>query len=207
MVDASTKATSEQLKRQLIALRLRIVNLTPAAGAEPEPWLDDDQQRVWRQVVALLMTLPSAIDSDLQRNAGLTLYEYLVLAALSETADGMLQMSDLAYRANSSLSRLSHVISRLEKRGWVIKRPCENDRRASTVVLTAAGEKKIRDAASGHAHLVQELVVEPLSPVQLQQLGEAAAAVVQAIDTANRARKLSDAQSPDPADDSAIGGV
>jgi DNA-binding MarR family transcriptional regulator len=116
-------------------------------------------------------------------------------------------MSDLAYRANSSLSRLSHLISRLEKRGWVIKRPCENDRRASTVVLTAAGEKKIRDAASGHAHLVQELVVEPLSPVQLQQLGEAAAAVVQAIDTANRARKLSDAQSPDPADDSAIGGV
>lgn len=174
---------------------------TPAPGAPPEPWLDDVQQQAWRQVVGLFMTLPGAIDSDLQRNAGLSLFEYLVLAALSEAADGTLQMSDLAYRANSSLSRLSHLISRLEKRGWVTKRPCENDRRASAVVLTAAGEKKIRVAAPGHARLVQELVVEPLSPVQLQQLGEAAATVVQAIDTAHRARKLLDAQRPDPAED------
>jgi len=83
------------------------------------------------------MTLPGAIDSDLQRNAALSMYEYLVLAALSETPDGMLQMSDLAHQANSSLSRLSHLISRLEKRGWVTKRPCQNDRRASTVSLAS----------------------------------------------------------------------
>src|SRR5262245_31197000 len=148
------------------------------------------------------MTLPGALDSDLQRTAGLSMYEYSVLAARSETSDGMLQMSDLAYQTNSSLSRLSHLISRLEKRGWVKKRPCENDRRASTVMLTAAGEKKIRGAAPGHARLVRELVVEPLSPAQLQQLGEAAATVVQAIYTANRARKRSDAQSPESTDDS-----
>jgi DNA-binding MarR family transcriptional regulator len=177
------------------------VNQKPAPGVRPEPWLDDDQQQAWRQVVGLFMTLPSAIDSDLQRNARLSLYEYLVLAALSETPHGMLQMSDLAHQANSSLSRLSHLISRLEKRGWVNKRPCENDRRANTVVLTAAGEKKIRDAAPDHAHLVQKLVIEPLRPAQLQQLGQAAATVVQAIDTANRARKLSDAQSPDSTKD------
>lgn len=169
------------------------MNPTPPADARPEPWLTDDQQQAWRQVVGLFMTLPSAIDSDLQRNAGLSMFEYLVLASLSETADGMLQMSDLAHRANSSLSRLSHLISRLEKRGWVTKRPCENDRRASTAALTAAGEKKIRVAAPGHAHLVRELVIEPLSPGQLQQLGEAAATVVQAIDTANHAQKPSDA--------------
>lgn len=159
------------------------------ATARPEPWLDDDQQQAWRHVVGLFMTLPSAIDSDLQRNAGMTLYEYLVLASLSEAPDGMLQMSDLAQRANSTLSRLSHLISRLEKRGWVVKRPCENDRRASTVVLTAAGKKKIRGAALGHAQLVQQLVVQPLSPVQLQQLGEAAAKVVHAIEAASRGRK------------------
>lgn len=145
-------------------------------------WLDDDQQQAWRHVVGLLMMLPAAIDSDLQRNAGLSLYEYLVLANLSEAPDGMLQMSDLAHRANSSLSRLSHLISRLEQRGWVSKRPCENDRRASRVVLTATGKKKIRAAAPGHAQLVQELVVQPLSRAQLKQLGEAAAAVVEAID-------------------------
>jgi DNA-binding MarR family transcriptional regulator len=170
-----------------MARTLRIVNSNTAAGAHPEPWLNDDQQQAWRQVVGLFMTLPGAIDSDLQRNAGLSLYEYLVLAALSETADGMLQMRDLAYQANSSLSRLSHLISRLEKRGWVTKRPCENDRRASTVELTAAGEHKIRAAAPGHVRLVRKLVIEPLSSAQLQQLGRAAAAVVHAIGTVDRA--------------------
>lgn len=164
------------------------MNPTPARDARTEPWLNDDQQQAWRQVVGLFMTLPGAIDSDLQRNAGLSLYEYQVLAALSEAPDEMLQMSDLAYRANSSLSRLSHVISRLEKRGCVTKRPCENDRRASTVTLTAPGRRKIRSAAPGHARLVQELVVKPLSPVQLQQLGKAAGAVVQAIEKSNRSR-------------------
>jgi DNA-binding MarR family transcriptional regulator len=201
MVDASTNASPRKLKRQLKRFRLCIVHPTRRPGARREPWLDDDQQRAWRQVVGLFMTLPGALESDLQRNAGLSMYEYLVLAALSEAPNGMLQMSDLAYQANSSLSRLSHLISRLEKRGWVTKRPCENDRRASTVALTTAGEKKIRSAAPGHAHLVQELVVEPLTPVQLQQLGEAAASIVQAIDAADRARKQSDAQSPDQTND------
>ncbi|MGH3969233.1 MAG: MarR family winged helix-turn-helix transcriptional regulator [Mycobacterium sp.] len=201
LLDASTKIAPRKLKRQPITFRVRIVNPTPTPGTRSERWLNDDQQKAWRHVVGLFMTLPSAIDSDLQRNAGLSMYEYLVLASLSEMADGMLQMSDLAYRANSSLSRLSHLISRLEKRGWVTKRPCEHDRRASTVALTAAGEKKIRTAALGHAQLVQKLVVEPLSTVQLQQLGEAAATVVQAIDTANRTGKTSDAQSPDSTDD------
>ena|SRR5271165_6650571 len=170
--------------------KVRPVNLTPARDARREPWLDDDQQQAWRQIVGLFMTLPGAIDSDLQRHAGLSMYEYLVLASLSEAPGGLLQMTDLAYRANSSLSRLSHLISRLEKRGWVTKRPCEDDRRASTVTLTAPGEKKIRSAALGHAQLVQELVVKPLSPAQLQQLGKAAGAVVQAIETSNRSRKV-----------------
>ena len=147
-----------------------------------KPWLNDDQQQAWRHVVGLFMTLPSALESDLQRNAGMSMFEYVVLASLSEAPGGALQMSDLAYRANSTLSRLSHVISRMEKRGWVAKRPCENDRRASTVVLTAAGKTKIRAAAPGHAELVQQLVLRPLSAPQLEQLGRAAATIVDTIE-------------------------
>lgn len=135
------------------------------------------------------MTLPSALDSDLQRNAGMSLFEYLVLASLSEADNGMLQMSDLAHRANSTLTRLSHLISRLETRGWVVKRPSKNDRRASTVALTAAGKKKIHGAALGHAECVQQLVVRPLSAAQLKQLGASAATVVHAIEATNRGRK------------------
>jgi DNA-binding MarR family transcriptional regulator len=167
------------------------VKPTARRDAPSEPWLDHDQQRAWRQIVGLFMTLPVAIDGDLRRNAGLSFYEYLVLASLSETSYGMLQMSDLAYQANSSLSRLSHLISRLEKRGWVTKRRCANDRRASTVVLTTAGGEKIRSAAPGHAQFVQEVVTKSLTALQLQHLGDAATAVVHAINTADRTRKSS----------------
>jgi DNA-binding MarR family transcriptional regulator len=168
-------------------MRLKLVGVTTTA--RPEPWLDDGQQQAWRHVVGLFMTLPSALDGDLQRNAGISLFEYLVLANLSEADNGTLQMSDLAYRANSTLSRLSHLISRLEKRGWVVKRPSKNDRRASTVALTAAGKKKIHAAAPGHAECVQQLVVQPLGAAQLRQLGEAAATIVDVIETTNRGRK------------------
>jgi DNA-binding MarR family transcriptional regulator len=154
-----------------------------------EPWLDDDQQLAWRHVVGLFMTLPGALESDMQRNAGLSLFEYLVLASLSEADNGILQMSALAHRANSTLTRLSHLISRLEKRGWVVKRPSTSDRRASTVALTAAGKKKIDRAAPGHAECVQQLVVRPLGAAQLKHLGEAAATVVRAIETSDRGRK------------------
>jgi DNA-binding MarR family transcriptional regulator len=153
----------------------------PGPTAQEDYWLDADQQQAWRRVVALIMTLPAAIESDLQRTAGLTMFEYLVLASLSERDNATLRLSDLAYKANSSLSRLSHVVSRLEKHGWVRKRPCANDRRASEAVLTEAGFAKVVQAAPGHARLVQELVIQSLTQSQLEALGASAAIVADRI--------------------------
>ena len=159
----------------------------PEPAAQEDYWLDADQQQDWRHLVALIMTLPTAIESDLQRTAGLTMFEYLVLANLSEADETTLRMSDLAYKANSSLSRLSHVVSRLAKRGWVRKRPCTNDGRVSEVVLTKAGLAKVVHAAPDHARLVQELVVAPLTRPQLQALGASAAVIVERIAQRNNA--------------------
>lgn len=153
----------------------------PEPAAQGDYWLDADQQQNWRHLVALLMTLPTAIESDLQRTAGITMFEYLVLANLSEADETTLRMTDLAYKANSSLSRLSHVVSRLAKRGWVRKRPCANDGRVSEVVLTEAGLAKVVRAAPDHARLVQELVITPLTRPQLKALGGSAAAIVERI--------------------------
>lgn len=145
------------------------------AGAEM--WLNEEQQRAWRDVVQLCMKLPAAIDSDLQRTAGLTLFEYEVLARLSESGGRTLQMSDLAAAANSSLSRLSHVVSRLERRGWVNRQVCPNDGRATEAVLTKSGLAKLVEAAPDHVRAVRELVVDAVTPGQLRQLGAAAAKV------------------------------
>jgi DNA-binding MarR family transcriptional regulator len=146
-------------------------------------WLDDEQQAAWRGVVALFTKLPAALESDLQRSAGLTLYEYVVLALLSESVGQTLQMSELAAGTNSSLSRLSHVVSRLERRGWVTRQVCPNDGRANQAVLSESGLAKVVEAAPHHLRAVRELVIDAVTPTQLRQLGTAAAKVGQRIES------------------------
>lgn len=145
-------------------------------------WLTDDQQRAWRQLVPLLVMLPAALERDLQRATGLTIFEYMVLTNLSEADQLTLPMSELARRANSSLSRLSHVVSRLVDNGWVHKRSCPTDRRVSEVTLTKPGHAVLVKAAPHHVASVRERVIEPLSPAQLADLGRAAELIAERLD-------------------------
>jgi DNA-binding MarR family transcriptional regulator len=145
-------------------------------------WLNEEEQHAWRGVVQLFMKLPAAIDSNLQRTAGITQFEYAVLALLSESDDRTLQMSELAAGTNSSLSRLSHVVSRLERRGWVTRQVCPDDGRATEAVLTKSGLAKIVETAPDHIRVVRELVVDALTPSQLRQLGAAGVKIGQRID-------------------------
>jgi len=188
LVDASIKSYRVKLDASTYCSpKLVAMKLSPERAAQEDYWLDADQQQTWRHLVALMLTLPAALESDLQRTAGLTMFEYLVLANLSEADDATLRMTELAYRASSSLSRLSHVVSRLAKRGWVLKRPCTNDGRVSEVVLTEGGRAMVVQAAPDHARRVQELVIEPLTQRQLKALGDSAAAVVERIAQRNGA--------------------
>jgi DNA-binding MarR family transcriptional regulator len=155
---------------------------TDGQEAGAELWLDAEQQAAWRAVVHLFTKLPPALESDLQSTAGLTLYEYTVLALLSEADASTLQMSELAAGTFSSLSRLSHVVSRLERRGWVTRQACPGDGRATQAVLTESGLAKVAGAAPDHVRAVRELVVDAITPAQLRQLGAAAAKVGQRVE-------------------------
>ena len=146
-------------------------------GADGEVWLDDGQQESWRAVLGLLTTLPAALDSDLRRTAGLTMFDYTVLASLSEAPKRTLQMSALAARAGASLPRLSHVVTRLEKRGWITREVCGRDARATNAVLTRSGWEKVVATAPHHAQTVRDLVIDALSPSQFRQLGTIAGKV------------------------------
>jgi DNA-binding MarR family transcriptional regulator len=134
-------------------------------------WLSDEQQAAWRGVVAMLLRLPAALDAELQRDAGLNHFDYLVLSGLSEAPDRTLRMSELAAMANSSLSRLSHVVSRLENKGWVRREPCPGDGRFINAVLTDDGWQKVAATAPGHVAAVRELLVDILSEEEFAQLG------------------------------------
>jgi DNA-binding MarR family transcriptional regulator len=133
-------------------------------------WLTDEQQQAWRQFVTVLVRLPAALETQLQRDSGLTHMGYLVLSTLSEQEDRRLPMSRLAALASASLSRLSHVVARLEANGWVRRERCPTDGRVQLAVLTTDGYAKVVATAPGHAEAVQQLVFDQLSPTQVQQL-------------------------------------
>jgi DNA-binding MarR family transcriptional regulator len=134
-------------------------------------WLSDEEQAAWRPFVALLFRMPAALDAQLQRDAGISNFEYLVLSSLSEAPGRTLRMSELAAMASGSLSRLSHVVSRLESRGWVRREACPGDGRFINAVLTDEGWAKVVATAPGHVAAVRKLLVDVLSPEDLRTLG------------------------------------
>lgn len=146
------------------------------ASPPPEPaqeprWLDDAELVAWIRFSAMLMALPSALDAQLKRDAGLSLFGYMAMAGLSEAPERTLPMSELAVLANGSLSRLSHAVSSLERRGWVRRSPRPDNARITHATLTDAGYQKILDTAPGHVETVRRLVLDSVTPEQLRTLG------------------------------------
>src|SRR5260370_40903260 len=101
--------------------------------------------------MATFTLLPAAFDSQLQREAGMTHFEFGVMAALSRHPGRRLQLKDLAVISNGSLSRLSHVISRLERQGWV-RRVSGTKGRATNAELTEKGHRKLMQAGRVPLH-------------------------------------------------------
>jgi DNA-binding MarR family transcriptional regulator len=126
-------------------------------------WLNEQERAAWLRLAAVMLKLTPALDSELQRDSGLTHFDYLTLAMLSEAENRTLTMSELAAVVNSSLSRLSHVITKLEGRGWVERRPSPDSRRVTMARLTEAGWKVVVAAAPGHVEAVRELVFDGMS--------------------------------------------
>ena len=129
-----------------------------------------DELAAWVRLVAVLELLPGVLDAQLRRDAGLTHFEYFVLAMLSEAPERTLRMTALAHRTNATLPRLSHVVRRLEERGLVERFPCPEDGRATNARLTDEGWTAIRAAAPGHVETVRRNVIDALTPEQVGQL-------------------------------------
>ena len=101
---------------------------------------------------------------------------------LSEAPGRSLRMSELAVRANSSPSRLSHAVARLEERGWVRRERDSRDGRGTVAVLTDAGWDVLVRTAPGHVGAVREHLFDRLDPEQVEQLGAICAAVLDGLD-------------------------
>jgi DNA-binding MarR family transcriptional regulator len=149
-------------------------------------WLAPGQLASWLSVVRLITRLPWAMDAQLQRDAGLSMIEYQTMAMLGEAPQWTIRMSDLAERTSSSLSRLSHLVTRLETRGYVRREADPADGRFTNAILLPAGVRKMESAAPAHVAYVRQLVIDNLSPERLRRLGQDADRIVARIDSPAR---------------------
>lgn len=140
-------------------------------------WLSDEEQCTWRALLTAIQLLTDELDRELQHDAHMPHTYYEILVALSEAPCRTLRMSQLAERCQSSRSRLSHAVSRLEEAGWVRREACPTDKRGALAVLTDEGFGAIEAAAPGHVETVRRAVFDVLSPEQVRQLGDISAAI------------------------------
>jgi DNA-binding MarR family transcriptional regulator len=141
------------------------------SAADTTRWLDTQEQQTWRQLSSMILRLQPVLSAQLQREFGISHFEYLLMACLSETPESRLRMSVLATITGSSLPRLSQAVGRLEKRGWLSRQPDAKDSRYTLAVLTGAGLRQLQQAAPSHVGAVREYVFDRLTQAQTRQLG------------------------------------
>lgn len=159
-----------------------------------------EERETWVPVVAMLELLPTQLDAQLQRDDDLTHFDYLVLSLLALSEGHVVRMSALAAMSNATLPRLSHVVTRLERRGLVRRERAADDARATDVGITSAGRRAVIRATPGHVDTVRRFVLDALAPEQLAQLRDIAQAILERLDPDHRFAASVRAEQSPPAD-------
>lgn len=148
--------------------------------------MDELESRAWMNLTSVAQLLPAALDAQLQRDAGLTHFEFVVLSVLRLQGTPELRAKQIAEATNSTLPRLSHVLSRLEKRRLVARSACEDDRRATNVTLTTEGRALLIRAMPEHLATIRTLVLDHLSRSELEQLADITGTIRSRLDPNDR---------------------
>lgn len=133
-------------------------------------WLNDEEQALWRLILAGMRKIDRVIDETLLAGSDLSSSEFSVLVSLSEADGQCLRLRDLCAGLNWDRSRTSHQITRMERRGLVTKRKSEGDARGVVVSLTEEGMRRLRSAAPEHVESVRRVVFDHMEPEQYAHL-------------------------------------
>lgn len=135
-------------------------------------WLSAREKRAWNALTSTYELLNRRMDQQLKRDFGLSHLQYVILAKLSGAPGRELRMTELAASVNNTKSGLTYQIGQLEQAGLVRRRPCESDVRAVYAGLTDAGLALLERAAPGHVAVVRELLIDVLTPDQLDAVAD-----------------------------------
>jgi DNA-binding MarR family transcriptional regulator len=145
-------------------------------------WLTVDEQRAWRAYLRVGTLLAARLNRQLQADSGLSLPEYEVLVQLSEAPEGKLRPFQLGLALDWEQSRLSHMLARMIRRGFVVRRHCPGDRRGAEIMLTRAGRAACESAAPGHVATVRRLVFDQMDHSQTEAFGQTFEAILAALE-------------------------
>lgn len=134
---------------------------------EDPRWLSDDEQAFWRLLLAARTTLMRTVEDSLLASSGLSSPEYAVLVVLSEADDYCIRLRELRSQLGWDRSRISHQITRMARRGLVVKEKSPGDGRGVIVRLTDAGFERLERAVPDHVETVRHLVFDHLDPADI----------------------------------------
>lgn len=144
-------------------------------------YLTEEEAKTWENVWSFYVGLPSKLDAQLKRDAGISHFDFYAMSHIAGTDEGSLRMSELAQASDMSLSHLSRVITRLEKKGLVKRVPDPNDGRSTLAELTDAGWEIVEKASPGHVSEVRRLVFDNLTEEENRAIASAMAKIVDAM--------------------------
>lgn len=150
------------------------------------PWLDADEQRLWRRWLLLHARLTATLNRNLEADSGLSLQDFEVLARLTDDPTGKLRINQLASSLDWERSRVSHQVRRMQRRGLVEREECPEDNRGAFVVLTPAGREAVEQAAPGHVRTVRRIVFDALTAEELHTLDLVNGKVLDRMETSSR---------------------
>ena len=141
-------------------------------------WLDEGEQRAWRAYLRMHSQLAARLNRQLQADSGLSLADYEVLVLLTDTPEAYVRPFEMQRRLQWEQSRLSHHLTRMQRRGLIERRECDEDGRGALIVLTDTGREAIEAAAPGHVEAVRGLFFDGLTRDQIEMLEKLATRVL-----------------------------
>jgi DNA-binding MarR family transcriptional regulator len=121
--------------------------------------------RVWHAFKIMSDEVMSRVGKDLTEGARLSGADFGVLSRLAGIGKGEMRQQDLARTMGWDKSRLSHQLTRMQKRKLIDRHDGEN--RIVLIKLTKLGENALAAARPIHAESVRRNLLSRLSPEQI----------------------------------------
>ena len=142
-----------------------------ATGPAARRRMTSGELAIWRSLLDTTTVLRRVLGAEMQES-GLSPADYQVLLALREAAGTRLRSSQLAAACDWERSRLSHHLSRMERRGLIRRDNCATDSRGAEVSLTDHGALMFQRATVPHLRAIKLYFADALTPQQFAALGD-----------------------------------